>query len=186
LDAHLQDVVGHSNTKAALYRDATTYKKVLPVRRDGNRIAVLYQHPFWVHEEDLQAYLDAIKAPTKSLKRGQIKYVCSGTASGKSSSVLPAFLQGVNNQDGGFTHYLPLAFHNNNSKYFWVDGKLDEETAFRAGMAFMFDCVTSLLDNTLEAGVGVHSACWVPARMSASARSFSASSRASSAATASR
>jgi hypothetical protein len=148
LNAHLDNVVGGRDgaTKAALYADEATYKASLPVRRNGANVAMLYENPFWVHDDDLKAYTAALEKPKDGTPRLQIKYTCAPPGSGKSASVLPACLKSIESGDG-FTHYLHLPFHNNGGRCFWVKGKLDKDTAFRAGGAFILDCVTMLLDN---------------------------------------
>ena len=148
-------MAGSKKTKAALYADATTYKASLPVRRDGSNVAVLYKQPFWVHDEDLKAYVEALEKPIFRDIRAQVKYVCAPAGSGKSSSVLPTFLKSAEGVRG-FTHYLHIPFHNNGGRRFKVKGELDEETAEFAGAAFILDAVTMLLDNKLpsaKAGV---------------------------------
>ncbi|KAJ1437706.1 hypothetical protein B484DRAFT_428226 [Ochromonadaceae sp. CCMP2298] len=146
LDAHLLRVVGIKKTKAALYADATTYKASLPVREDGAKGTVLYKQPFWVHYEDLKAYVEALEKPKGPDIRAQVKYACAPTKSGKSSSVLPAFLKSAEGVQG-FTHYLHLPFHNNGGRCFKVVGKLEKKTAELAGAAFILDALTMLLDN---------------------------------------
>ncbi len=86
-------MVGDQQTKARLYADALTYKASLPVREDGQFTRVLHMQPFWVHDEDLSTYAKSLEQPKDPDPRLQVKYVSAPTASGKSASVLAAFLK---------------------------------------------------------------------------------------------
>lgn len=88
--------------------------------------------------------------PISGIHHGEVKYLCATSASGKSASVLPAFL--VNEKA---THYLHLAFRNNNGRYFSVATDYVttncEKIAERQGAAFMVACVKQLLDHPEKA-----------------------------------
>jgi len=77
-----------------------------------------------------------------------VKYMCSPGGSGKSSSVLPAFLAGARpSRTAPFTHYLYLAFDNNNKRFFRLDGNPSTyaQKAEAQGAAFILECVKKLL-----------------------------------------
>uniref|UniRef100_A0A0G4G1L1 Uncharacterized protein n=1 Tax=Chromera velia CCMP2878 TaxID=1169474 RepID=A0A0G4G1L1_9ALVE len=78
-------------------------------------------------------------------QRIEIKYVCAPGCSGKTSSVLPAFLA-----SDYFTHYLYIAFDNNESRTFGLSEKtplLDNSfSAEEQGAKFAVECMRILLE----------------------------------------
>ena len=77
--------------------------------------------------------------------RNLVKYVCAPAGSGKTSSILPAFLQSE------FTHYLYIAFANSNNCKFSLTPSApfdDQEKAYNQGAAFALACVNMLLMKT--------------------------------------
>lgn len=80
---------------------------------------------------------------THSSIRRQVKYVCAPTASGKTTSILPAFLASTK-----FSHYLYLAFVNNNKRNFRLSSLSPHVgVARKQGAAFALKCVATLLNN---------------------------------------
>jgi hypothetical protein len=82
--------------------------------------------------------------------RAAVRYISSPTASGKTSSVLPAFLKSTTMESGG-THYIYLAISNNAGRSFKVSGesripKGDPNIAMMQGAAFIFQCVKNLFE----------------------------------------
>ena len=93
-----------------LFRDWETYKASLPVRMHrgprGGEWLKLHELPYWGATDD-------VKLMAKELERDDgdcalAHYVCSPSKTGKTTSILPAFLE-----SDYFTHYLYLAFRNN-------------------------------------------------------------------------
>uniref|UniRef100_A0A0G4HRE0 Uncharacterized protein n=1 Tax=Chromera velia CCMP2878 TaxID=1169474 RepID=A0A0G4HRE0_9ALVE len=84
-------------------------------------------------------------------QRHEIKYVCAPGCSGKTSSVLPAFLA-----SDSFTHYLYIAFDNNERWTFGLSEKtplLDErESAKEQGAKFAVECMRILLEEPDRTG----------------------------------
>ncbi len=129
-----------------LLRDFQSYARHLPVRTAD---LVLYKLDYLVRPEALET-LSANIGNRSSLMNGkEVKYLCAPTASGKSASVLPAFL--VNEKA---THYFYIPFHNNNDRYFQCEPfAFETNDLFIAefqGAAFMVDCVKRLLDDPFE------------------------------------
>ena len=129
----------------SLYRDFDTYKKSLPVReRDGmeNEWFKLYELPYFGADKDVQFMAQQLFEPIKAFRK-VIKYVCAPATSGKTTSVLPAFLE------SNFTHYLYLAFDNNNDRQFKLKPSKpmdDLDCAERQGTAFAYECVRRLIE----------------------------------------
>ena len=150
LDEHLRKMV---KPKAKLFADEATFKGSLPVREftdaktQVGQVSVLHQHPYWVKEEDLQAYAKALAFPETGETRRQLTYISAPTGYGKSASILPAFLETAGQQVGSPTHYLYLPFHNNDSRHYFAKGTCEQKSAQVAGAAFILESITMLLDN---------------------------------------
>ena len=79
--------------------------------------------------------------------RSFVMYLTAPSKSGKTSSILPAFLKSAErNKDGkGFTHYIYIAFKNNNKRNFSFLGLPSSlhdnpRCAEKQGGYFMKDC----------------------------------------------
>ncbi len=130
-----------------LFRDWATYKASLPVRARGVEWLKLHELPYWGATDDVKIMADQLAADEDD--RRLAKYVCSPSKAGKTTSIVPAFLE------SDFTHYLYLAFDNNAEKRFvlreWepVENKLVAE---KQGAAFAVECMRILLEQPGKEG----------------------------------
>ena len=152
----------YQSTTANLFRSFDTYAESLPTRefRDDNcnRINLrLYQLPYYARREDMQQLVHQLMF-TSGGTRNTVKYIASPSGSGKSSCILPAFVESQRSSSR-FTHYLYMAFDNNNKRKFVVDSKSDiiREKAPTQGAAFVLQCLKILLENDSD--------CIWPARL---------------------
>jgi hypothetical protein len=87
--------------------------------------------------------------------RTEVKYLASPGGSGKTSSILPAFLNSVEKHGTkAFTHYLYVAF-DNNKRHFRLsppDPDPHVDTAEKQGAAFIKECVRILLESPGKEG----------------------------------
>ena len=84
----------------------------------------------------------------RDMGRPEVTYISAPSASGKTSSVLPAFLVSQHLENNG-THYFYLAFSNNNERSFKSRPSTpnsDRGIAEEQGAAFIFECVKTLLE----------------------------------------
>jgi len=133
--------------KIELLRDFEEYSKHLPVREHHENIIPLYKQKFYARVEDIEQMAKRIMA--KPPVRKTVPYVAAPASSGKSSSILPAFLLSKSMTNGA-THYFYMAFHNNNHRCFKVlpcTPNEDELIAKNQGAAFIVECVKRLLEN---------------------------------------
>ena len=96
---------------------------------------------------DLDELSEQLSEPPKGGIRRTLKYVTAPLGSGKTCSILPAFLNFVG-KPGGFTHYLYLPFHNSDHRNFNLSPKtpsIDAEVAYDQGAAFIVECMYTLL-----------------------------------------
>lgn len=155
LEHHFDRVM--KDPKVPRFSNLQTYVDSFPVREHTDTWLKLHQLPFWVRDVDLQAMAQALIH--KSKQSGVIKYVASPSASGKTSSILHAFLKSTKMQ-GGFTHYLYIAFTNNENMQFGLldphipieAGKTCPAHAEAMGAQFMMQCVEKLLHHPQEKG----------------------------------
>lgn len=80
--------------------------------------------------------------------RGYIQYIPAPAKSGKTSSVLPAFLESTGIENGG-THYLYIAFSNNNKRSISCESGDISNSKLKAekqGASFMVECIKILLE----------------------------------------
>eukprot|EP00038_Savillea_parva_P005186 m.149634 g.149634 ORF g.149634 m.149634 type:complete len:654 (+) comp11672_c0_seq2:1188-3149(+) len=138
-----------SGSMTGLFQTWQTYETSLPVRiiNKSNEWLKLHKVPYWCAVDDVRrmagqlAYLDG--------QRKLAKYVCSPSSAGKTSSIIPAFLE------GDFTHYLYLAFANNNNRNFVVDPpnpNSNNNVAEEQGAAFAVECMRILLEEPHKEG----------------------------------
>jgi hypothetical protein len=74
-----------------------------------------------------------------------VKYLSAPAASGKTSSILPAFLRSTE-RDGGFTHYLYLSFDNNNFRFYRLAPDIEFADPENQGSSFILKCLKHLLE----------------------------------------
>jgi hypothetical protein len=138
-----------------LFKDWSSYSSSLPVRRlSADEPIILYKVKYFTPNKYLRKMAEEIVKKTD--QRGVVKYLAAPSTSGKTCSVLPAFIESTTlpseeeeDKEGG-THYLYLAFSNNNGRYFKVHPNRpssDETIAEMQGASFMVKCIESLLDD---------------------------------------
>jgi hypothetical protein len=126
-----------------LFRDFNTYCRSLPLRLSPGSCEHIPLHTsgYFVRPEELKHMVAAIEKPTTGLS---LKYLCAPRRSGKTASVLAAFLQSEK-----ATHYLYLAFAKNFRRYFGLhlasEISDDVSVAKRQGAFFIAECVKNLL-----------------------------------------
>ena len=120
----------------------------LPVRKVAGvgKPLTLHEQPFWCQQGDLRTMAKQLESKVR-YARGWVKYLCAPSASGKTASVLAAFLESKK-----FKYYLYLAFANNNDRNFRLSGtpSSDEGEAQQQGAEFILECITVLLENRSE------------------------------------
>ena len=138
----------HAGSSTGLFRDWKTYQASLPVRaHDGEETfetLKLHTLPYCYWGSDVELCTMVTQLESKGCARGTVKYVCAPSASGKTTSIVPAFLK-----SDKFTHYLYLAFHNNGRRNFKLRPSKpdeDEDVAEKQGAAFAVECVRILLE----------------------------------------
>lgn len=104
------------NPRVALLHDFDTYASHLPVRKfegtnSDEELFRLYDVDYLVRPADLQQMTYAIEATT--IARSTVRYLSAPSVSGKTASVLPAFLESKT-----ATHYLYIPFSNNGDFHF--------------------------------------------------------------------
>ncbi len=141
-----------ADSNVPLLKDFDTYARHLPVRRfdsegsgkEATLCLPLYTVDYLVRPEDLQKMSKSIdqSMPTS---RTAVRYLSAPSASGKSSSVLPAFLESKI-----ATHYLYIPFANNGGQIFKAKPyqicTTLPEIAEQQGASFMVQCVKNLLE----------------------------------------
>ena len=128
--------------------DFASYAKSLPVRscRRGEFLQ-LYKLRYFFRSKDLISMSNKI-INHRDMGRPEVTYISAPSASGKTSSVLPAFLVSQHLENNG-THYFYLAFSNNNERSFKSRPSTpnsDRGIAEEQGAAFIFECVKTLLE----------------------------------------
>ena len=127
--------------RGTLFQNFDTYKSSLPVRKVSGEYLKLHELPYFALDDDVQSVAKQLEWHDPD-HRDQVKYVCAPAASGKTTSVLPAFLE------SGFTHYLYIAFDNNNGRQFKLSPSkpiADCVSAEDQGAAFAVECLRTLL-----------------------------------------
>lgn len=138
---------------APLFNTFEDYLESLPVRRSITLegYVKLVELPFFARNEDLMMMVSRLEGNEGSESaRSLVRYGCGQSGSGKTSSICPAFLCSAQSQNPAkFSHYLYLAFANNNANSFMATGldkvSTDEFTAATQGAAFMLECLRKLL-----------------------------------------
>ena len=88
------------------------------------------------------------------LRRRDVKYFAAPPSSGKTCSILPAFLRSAE-REGGFTHYIYIAFDNNENRIFKAspfEPDRDLVVANRQGAAFITKCLENILNDQESGG----------------------------------
>ena len=136
------------NGSYPLFADWSNYEKWLPVRRIDKKFRKLYELPHWVKEKDLDFVVDRLTKtpPDDQSARGLVRYFAAPTGYGKTALILPAFLRSTERKDG-FSHYIYIAFENNDSRSFFFGSPLNKITAKKLGGAFIVKCVETILNN---------------------------------------
>jgi hypothetical protein len=109
------------NDSLPLFRDWSAYSLSLPVREFRGKIISLYTLKYFTPYKYLRTMAEEIAKSTTD--RGVVKYLAAPSSSGKSCSVLPAFIESstfLYDIVKG-THYLYLAFDNNGHRHFRVE-----------------------------------------------------------------
>jgi CheY-like chemotaxis protein len=107
----------------------------------------LYRFGHCVESKDLQHMAESIESSSGSATTTckDVKYVCAPNGFGKTTSVLPAFLQ-----SDEATHYLYLAFRNNGDRNFVLHSSSEvssmESIAERQGAFYITQCVKNLIE----------------------------------------
>lgn len=102
LKEHFNKVMKQERTP--LFSCFEDYKKSLPVRDHTNGKLSLYTIPHWTYDEDIESMAKEILQPPRSSRFG-VKYLSAPGGSGKTSSILPAFLRSTK-MVNGYTLYL--------------------------------------------------------------------------------
>lgn len=132
-----------------LFQNWSMYSLSLPVREFSGGILKLYTLKYFAPYKYLRAMAEDLARETIDY-RGWIKYLAAPAASGKTCSVLPAFIESSTLSTNGGTHYLYLAFANNKNRHFLVYPHTPSSDVIKANMqgaAFMVKCVESLLND---------------------------------------
>ena len=156
-DKSLKEKLEHTfNTKMKndvypLFSDFNTYEKWMPVRRIGSGYRKLYELPHYTKEQDLDILVKKLEELPIVIQSTRIvvKYFAAPGASGKTCAVLPAFLRSAEKK-GGFTHYIYLAFDNNNRRNFKAfPNKPDDDNliAYNQGATFIVNCLEKMLND---------------------------------------
>ena len=134
-----------------LFTNFDTYKKWLPVRFINGYYRELYKLPHYTDEYDLDMLVKKLEEGAKEGSRKGVKYFATPPASGKTSAVLPAFLRSAEKEEeGGFTHYIYIAFHNNDKRTFkaFPSKPFDNAVlAYKQGAAFIVNCLKKILND---------------------------------------
>ena len=142
------------NSNIPLFKDFESYSRSLPVRRyihksgEFKEYIALNTLNYYVDPDDLTKMVNKINDIIVPSRGDIVKYVSAPTANGKTASVLPAFLRSTEMNVKG-THYLYIAFNNNNERSFssipYIPSS-DLKVAEKQGAAFMVECVKTLLE----------------------------------------
>ena len=146
----------HRPENVSLFKDFETYSTSLPVRKRNKEWLKLHTLPYFCSDEDVTRMATQLEQAPPSNVRDSVKYVCAPSGSGKTCSILPAFLKSK------FTHYLYIAFDNNNGRKFTLapyKPSLDERKAEKQGAAFILKCVTLLLSGDGPREISVEEHC---------------------------
>lgn len=150
IENHFDNVMQNDNVP--LFVNFQTYLGSLPVGKDGvtGMYERLCQFPYWANSEDMALMVEQLETENP-FYRGLIKYLCSPSASGTTSSVLVAFLESAEKSEDGFKYYFYLPCASNGDRNYIFDvSKLSQgsQRAYDQGGAFAFECIQHLLNNS--------------------------------------
>jgi len=134
------------NSGVSLLENFSSYSKSLPVRNFYGDYKSLYEMSYFVRHLDLT--LMALGVSKNPGTRSNVRYISAPSATGKTASVLPAFLCSTSMKGGG-THYIYLAFANNNQHHFVLSPRTpssDADIAEKQGAAFIMKCVKTVFE----------------------------------------
>lgn len=146
------------NPNIPLLKDFQSYERSLPVRETKKENLRLCKLPFFAADGELNNMAEAIMYPPQDM-RNFVSYIAGPTAAGKSSSVLPAFLESAcsshSSSDSDCSaassyYYLYLPFDNNAGRKFTANPRQpnhDPNIARRQGAAFIVSSVEILLQD---------------------------------------
>ena len=142
------------NNSYPLFTNWSNYEKWLPVRSitvgaTDLGCKKLYTLPHWIKRKDLDFVVDKLlrKPLYRKGVRKLVRYLSVPSGYGKTSLILPAFLRSTELEDG-FTHYIYIAFANNDSRNFHADPfapSSDIKKAEEQGAFFIVECVNTIL-----------------------------------------
>ena len=143
------------NSQVELFSDFDVYAKFLPVCEFmPGQLIKLHEQPYFAHPEDISQLAYDLALPAS---RPKAIYMCSPSGTGKSASILPAFLA-----SDKFTHYVYIACANNGNCNFSSGSLLKDSDknayilAEQQGAAFMVECVQKILNKPEH---GKHKIC---------------------------
>ena len=140
-----------NSSKAVLFRTFETYLDSLPTREHptsfGFKKLCLCKYSYLARNKDIE-YLSQQLLVFPVPVRSVVNYIAAPSGSGKSACILPAFLQSQNCEIK-FTHYLYLAFDNNDKRCFTAMPENPDRNLVVAeaqGANFVFKCLHVLLN----------------------------------------
>ena len=135
-----------------LFRSFDNYVNSLPVRGQHQNLPLrLHEIPYYVHEDGMSSMAERLFSPLPTA-RAVVRYLAAPTASGKTSSILHAFLNHLE-KGGNCSHYLYMSFANNNRRYYsYYSDENNISThqvdAEKQGASFVYHCLKHLLDES--------------------------------------
>jgi len=133
-----------------IFDTVETYKATLPKRMEQDWFKKLYEHPYFSYHDELDTVARHLEDNARSYlsNRDYIRYMCSGTHTGKTSSVLPCFLQSAESkQKDALFCYIYLACTNNDNCNYVSKSQTPLTDPELQGGAFIFNCIKAYLDN---------------------------------------
>lgn len=143
------------SNNSRLFSSWSNYERSLPRRKYDMKgipsYLPLYTLDYYVQDKNLQEFANEIRKPSSKANaqiRTAVKYITAPSCSGKTSSILPAFLR------TDLSHYIYIAFDNNehnNYRLLQSDVQMsrDDDIAYNQGADFIFNCVKCYLDSPL-------------------------------------
>ena len=143
------------SNNSRLFTSWSNYERSLPRRKYDMKgipsYLPLYTLDYYVQDKNLQEFADEIRKPSSKANtqvRTAVKYITAPSCSGKTSSILPAFLR------TDLSHYIYFAFDNNEHNNYRlsesdVQMSRDVDIAYNQGADFIFHCVKYYLDSPL-------------------------------------
>lgn len=146
-----------ANSTAPVFSDFETYAKTLPRRVVGNAghgVLDLYKLPHWADPEAVKAMAIDLESNRRKLEgdRNYVRYATAPTASGKTASILAAFLNSaesgrtIGDSTVSLSYYIYIPFENNNSRNFRA--RTPDRDFYEQGAWFMLKCLDKFFNNT--------------------------------------